>query len=61
MDTIIIESSLISTGATDYWVLSTDYSTYAFVYSCTNLDDEFMSGKCFKIGFVVLLIGQLTS
>ncbi|CAK1583857.1 unnamed protein product [Parnassius mnemosyne] len=28
------------TTSTDYWVLSTDYTSYALVYSCTNLDEE---------------------
>ncbi|CAG5005077.1 unnamed protein product [Parnassius apollo] len=28
------------TTSTDYWVLSTDYTSYALVYSCRNLDDE---------------------
>lgn len=31
--------------SSDYWVLATDYSNYAFVYSCRNLDDNEMQGK----------------
>lgn len=31
----------------DYWVLSTDHSTYALVYSCLNVDNQNMQGNNF--------------
>lgn len=35
--------------STNYWVLSTDYSNYAYVYSCENVDDEYMSVFSWKL------------
>lgn len=35
------------TTETPYWVLSTDYSSYALVYSCINIDEEYRQGKYF--------------
>ncbi|KAJ8723730.1 hypothetical protein PYW07_007710 [Mythimna separata] len=36
-------------GVSDYWVLDTDYSSYAFVYSCRNDDDDYMSVTSWKL------------
>ncbi|CAH4038097.1 unnamed protein product [Pieris brassicae] len=33
----------------DYWVLSTDYSTYALVYSCLNIDEQNMQVGAWKL------------
>uniref|UniRef100_A0A2A4JUN1 Lipocalin/cytosolic fatty-acid binding domain-containing protein n=1 Tax=Heliothis virescens TaxID=7102 RepID=A0A2A4JUN1_HELVI len=33
----------------DYWVLDTDYDSYAFVYSCTNLDEDYMTVSSWKL------------
>ncbi|XP_022123845.2 uncharacterized protein LOC110999209 [Pieris rapae] len=33
----------------DYWVLTTDYSTYALVYSCLNIDGENMQVGAWKL------------
>nr|QNT08914.1 polycalin [Spodoptera littoralis] len=34
---------------TDYWVLSTNYESYALVYSCTNIDDDYMRVSSWKL------------
>ncbi|XP_050664604.1 uncharacterized protein LOC126965205 isoform X19 [Leptidea sinapis] len=33
----------------DYWVLATDYSTYALMYTCTNIDTETMQVNTWKL------------
>ncbi|CAF4867620.1 unnamed protein product [Pieris macdunnoughi] len=33
----------------DYWVLTTDYSTYALVYSCLNIDEQNMQVGAWKL------------
>ncbi|XP_045533460.1 uncharacterized protein LOC123720756 isoform X1 [Pieris brassicae] len=37
------------TTLTDYWVLSTDYKSYAIVYSCTNLNEDERSVYVWKL------------
>ncbi|XP_047512186.1 uncharacterized protein LOC125054377 isoform X2 [Pieris napi] len=37
------------TTLTDYWILSTDYKSYAIVYSCTNLNEEERSVFVWKL------------
>ncbi|XP_022817976.1 uncharacterized protein LOC111350579 [Spodoptera litura] len=34
---------------TDYWVLSTNYESYALVYSCANIDDDYMRVSSWKL------------
>ncbi|KPI92172.1 Apolipoprotein D [Papilio xuthus] len=46
---------------TDYWVLSTDYSSYALVYSCTNLDDERSQVSSWKLSRTKQLTTQATT
>lgn len=33
------------TTSTDYWVLDTDYDSYALVYTCFNIDLDTRGGK----------------
>uniref|UniRef100_A0A2A4JTJ4 Lipocalin/cytosolic fatty-acid binding domain-containing protein n=1 Tax=Heliothis virescens TaxID=7102 RepID=A0A2A4JTJ4_HELVI len=33
----------------NYWVLDTDYDSYALVYSCTNLDEDYMTVSSWKL------------
>ncbi|KAJ0173509.1 hypothetical protein K1T71_010658 [Dendrolimus kikuchii] len=35
---------------TNYWVLATDYTSYALVYSCQNLDSEYRQVSSWKLG-----------
>ncbi|CAF4867626.1 unnamed protein product [Pieris macdunnoughi] len=37
------------TTLTDYWILSTDYESYAIVYSCTNLNEDERSVFVWKL------------
>ncbi|KPJ13950.1 Apolipoprotein D [Papilio machaon] len=46
---------------TDYWVLSTDYSSYALVYSCTNIDDERFQVTSWKLSRTKQLTTQATT
>ncbi|KAF9407326.1 hypothetical protein HW555_012606 [Spodoptera exigua] len=34
---------------TDYWVLATNYQTFALVYSCANIDEYYMSVSAWKL------------
>ncbi|XP_050551204.1 uncharacterized protein LOC118275267 isoform X3 [Spodoptera frugiperda] len=34
---------------TDYWVLATNYKSYALVYSCTNINEDYMSVSSWKL------------
>ncbi|CAB3249407.1 unnamed protein product [Arctia plantaginis] len=34
---------------TDYWVLDTNYTSYALVYSCANIDEEYMRVNSWKL------------
>ncbi|XP_050354414.1 LOW QUALITY PROTEIN: uncharacterized protein LOC126776158 [Nymphalis io] len=37
------------TTSSPYWVLATDYTNYAFVYSCANIDDEYRRVGSWKL------------
>ncbi|GBP17935.1 Apolipoprotein D [Eumeta japonica] len=37
------------TTQTDYWVLATDYDSYALVYTCSQIDDEYRSVWSWKL------------
>ncbi|XP_013135715.1 PREDICTED: uncharacterized protein LOC106101136 [Papilio polytes] len=49
------------TITTDYWVLSTDYSSYALVYSCTNIDEETSQVSSWKLSRTKQLTTQATN
>lgn len=40
---LILKLSFLS-GSTPYWVLDTDYDSYALVYSCVEIDEEYKNG-----------------
>ncbi|CAH2044979.1 unnamed protein product, partial [Iphiclides podalirius] len=49
---IVVTFPIVGTNqtiTTDYWVLSTDYSSFALVYSCTNLNDELRQVGSWKL------------
>ncbi|XP_068619407.1 uncharacterized protein [Battus philenor] len=46
------------TITTEYWVLATDYSSYALVYSCLNIDEEYRQVSSWKLSRTKQLTAQ---
>ncbi|CAK1550414.1 unnamed protein product [Leptosia nina] len=46
------------TTATDYWILDTDYTSYALVYTCNNLEDESRRVSSWKLSRTKVLSSE---
>lgn len=40
----LVSNKIYFAVTSDYWVLATDYDSYALVYSCKPVDDEYVQG-----------------